>query len=404
MNTTENQENNARLQRGDVIQITAGPLVFGGTCLSRLEDGRVALVAFAVPGEVVEATIDRVQKDYVDASATSVIAPSVGRIAPRCEHFGQCGGCQLQHLEYGQQVEAKREIVREQLRRIGGLPDDCVAPAVAAKEPWAYRNHMRFSTGKKFGDVGFMRRHRRGLLKVENCPIADPWVNDLLPHLQGKGRGLHQVQIRRSAATEDYLVIPEIDGLPVESGQSRYRERLGGHDFTVSANAFFQVNNSQAEEMARLVGESLPTHGRLLVDAFAGVGTFARLFADRFDHVIAIEESVPAAKDAVENIDGVENIEIRTGKVEQILPDLTIPPDVVLLDPPRPGCAPPVLEALIQFGPKSVVYVSCNPATFARDAKILVEGGYSLQLVTPIDMFPQTGHIECVARFEAVNQ
>ncbi|MFQ5382235.1 MAG: class I SAM-dependent RNA methyltransferase [Dehalococcoidia bacterium] len=388
-------------RRGDTVRLSAGPLVFGGACLSRLEDGRVAMLAFAAPGETVEARIDRVHKDYVEASAVSITEASPARVAPRCPLFGECGGCQLQHLGYGAQTAAKADIVREQLRRIGGLPDSAVAETVGAAEPWGYRNHIRLSTGRKFGDVGFMRRGRRSLLKVEHCPIAAPWINELLPSLQGHGRGLHQVQLRHSAATGSYLVTPAIDGIPVESGQDAYRERLAGHEFRVGANAFFQVNAAQAEVMVRLVGESLPEQGELLVDAFAGVGTFAAIFAGRFERVIAMEESVPAAADARANTAGIPGVEIMTGKVEELLPELGAVPDAVLLDPPRPGCAPAVIAAICRFRPGTVVYVSCNPATFARDARLLVNGGYDLRIVTPIDMFPQTGHIECMARFEA---
>ncbi|MCZ2109995.1 MAG: hypothetical protein LC118_10605 [Dehalococcoidia bacterium] len=166
----------------------------------------------------------------------------------------------------------------------------------------------------------------------------------------------------------------------------------------MSAAAFFQVNHAQAEQMVRLVGEALPSQGKLLVDGFAGVGTFAAIFANRFEHVIAIEESHSAIRDAEVNITDLPHVEIRAGKVETILPDLERRPDAIILDPPRPGCFPSVLQAIIEFRPASVVYVSCNPATLARDLRVLVDGGYRLESVTPLDMFPQTGHIECVSK------
>lgn len=380
------------------MTLRCGPVVAGGGCLAHLEDGRAALVAFAAPGELVEVEIERVHPDYVEGVAVAVLEPSPDRVEPRCSVFGECGGCQLQHLAYPAQLAAKEAIVREQLRRIGHLDDALVRPIVGAAEPWAYRNHLRFSTGKKYGDVGFMGRHGRRLLKVETCPIADPWVDALLPALQGKGAGLHQVQVRHSEATGGHLLNPAIPGLGLETGQPWYEEELVGHRFRVSASAFFQVNSSQAHHLARLASEALPEHGRLLVDAFAGVGTFAALFASRFDTVIAIEESDSAARDARENLGGLANAEVRVGKVEHVLPSLEMSPDAVLLDPPRPGCLPPVLDALIEFRPATVVYISCNPATLARDLRILVAGGFVVEHVTPVDMFPQTAHIECVAR------
>jgi len=380
------------------LTLRAGPIIFGGASLAHLEDGRVVFISFAAPGELVEAVVDRVHGDYIEASAVRVVEPSPDRVVPRCALFGECGGCQLQHMAYPAQLRAKEDVVREQLRRIGHLDDSVVRPIVGAQHPWSYRNHLRFSTGRLYGDIGFICRKGRALRKVETCPIADPWLNERLPELQGHGSGLHQVQMRRSPATGDFLVFPEVPGVPFETGQTTYRERLAGHDFRVQASAFFQVNAAQAEQMARLVGEALPERGRLLVDAFAGVGTFAVIFADRFERVIAIEESHQAVADAAVNIAGTPNVEMRAGKVEDILPFLDVAPDAILLDPPRPGCAPAVLESIAKFRPGRVVYVSCNPATLARDLRLLVEAGYGLDHVTPLDMFPQTGHIECVSQ------
>lgn len=359
----------------------------------------MAFIHFAAPGELVEARIDKVHAGYVEAVTLRVIESSPDRVEAPCSLFGSCGGCQLQHLSYEAQLAAKRGIVCEQFRRIGHLDDSVVRPMVGAADPWGYRNHVRFSTGRRHGDLGFVPRDGRGLLRVDNCPIADPWVNAVLPSLQGTGAKLHQVQLRHNPQTGSYLVNPEIPGVDVATGQKDYTERLGGRDFVVSASAFFQVNNQQAERMVELVGEALPQHGRLLVDAFAGVGTFAAIFAGRFERVIAIEESHSAIRDALRNLEGSENVEMLGAKVEAVLPGLDVAPDAVLLDPPRVGCFPQVIEALVRFKPSTLVYVSCNPSTLARDARLLVDGGYTLDYVTPLDMFPHTAHIECVARF-----
>lgn len=372
--------------------------MFGGAGLGHGPDGRVVFVSFAAPGELVEALVEREYPDYIQAVVSRVVEASPDRVEPECGLFGECGGCQLQHMSYPAQLAAKEAVVREQLRRIGRLDDSVVRPIVGAANPWGYRNHLRFSTGKKYGDVGYISRKGFGLLKVESCPIADPWVSELLPKLQGHGAGLHQVQVRHSAETDTYLVNPAIPSLDLPTGQKAYVEELGGRRFDVSASAFFQVNHAQAEQMVRLVGEALPERGELLVDGFAGVGTFAVLFAERFERVLAIEESNSAAKDSERNLAQAPNVEMLVGKVEDILPELEERPDAIILDPPRPGCAPPVLRAILDFQPKVVVYVSCNPATLARDLRILVDGGYELDHVTPLDMFPQTGHIECVSR------
>ncbi len=384
---------------GDLVTVRIESLVAGGAGLSRLPDGRVFFVQYAAPGELVEAEVEKVHADYLQGAAVRVLEPSPDRVEPPCALFGQCGGCQLQHISYEAQLAAKTAIVREQFLRIAHMPDAPVEPMHGTADPWAYRNNIRLSTGRRFGDVGFIHRQGRGLLKVEHCDIADPWVNELLPQLQGKGSGIHQVLLRRSAATGSFLIQPEIPGLERETGQVNYTDRLGGHDFQVSTHAFFQVNAAQAEEMVRLIGESLPESGDLFVDAFAGVATFAVIFAKRFRSVLAIEENGSAAKDAIVNIAATPNVEIVAGKVEEVLPALPSPPDAIVLDPPRAGCWPEVLEAISRFRPRVVVYVSCNPATLARDARVLVDAGYSLDRVTPLDMFPQTGHIECVTRF-----
>jgi 23S rRNA (uracil1939-C5)-methyltransferase len=377
-------------------------LVSGGAGLAHAPDGRVVFVAFSAPGELVEARVEREYPDYIEAAVSRVLEPSPDRVEAPCPVFGECGGCQLQHMSYRAQLAAKEAVVREQLRRIGKLDDSVVRPIVGAANPWAYRNHLRFSTGKMYGDVGFITRRGRGLLKIEACPIADPWVSDLLPKLQGHGAGLHQVQVRHSPETGTFLINPEVPGLEIETGQKAYVEELGGKRFDVSASAFFQVNHAQAEQMVRLVGEALPERGKLLIDGFAGVGTFAVLFADRFERVLAIEESNSAARDSERNLAQAPNVEMLVGKVEDVLPDLEERPDAIVLDPPRPGCAPPVLRAILEFQPATVVYVSCNPATLARDLRVLVNGGYQLDWVTPLDMFPQTGHIECVTKLTFV--
>ncbi len=380
------------------ITVRIESLVAGGQGLARTEDGRVVLVAYAAPGELVEAEVERVHRDYLEAVTTRVIEASPDRVEPPCPVFGRCGGCQLQHMDYPAQLAAKQRIVEEQLRRIGGFEACQVDETVGAGNPWGYRNHIRLSTGPTHGDVGYISRRGRGLVTVEHCPIAHPFINDLLPQLQHRCKGLHQVQIRYNEATGSHLIQPEIEGLTVPSGQKSYLEQLGGKRFVVSDSAFFQVNTPQAEKLVALVGESLPREGGLLIDAFAGVGTFAVIFAERFRRVVAIEESASAVRDAKSNTRETPNVDIRVGKVEEVLPQLEDEPDAVILDPPRAGCAPPVLESIIEFRAPVVVYVSCNPSTLARDLRVLADGGYRIERVTPVDMFPQTSHIECVVR------
>jgi 23S rRNA (uracil1939-C5)-methyltransferase len=382
-----------RLQTVVIEQIVAG-----GYGLTRRSDGKRLLVAGAAVGEKCIVSLEHEYKDYATGIVVEVLTKSTERIDPKCEIFGECGGCQLQHISYKNQILAKEEIVRDTFSRIGEFENPNIYPMVAAVNPWAYRNHVRFSTGKLYGDAGFVPRTRRGLVKVNECPVAVPWINDQIPDLQGKVANLHQVQLRHSDATNESLINPKIEQIQTASGQSFYHEELAGFHFRISQSSFFQVNSMQAENLVRLVSDALPNEAELLVDAYAGVGTFAVIFSSRFRLVVAIEESHGAVKDAEFNVREFPNIGIQKGKVENVLPNLGERADALILDPPRVGCAPAVLDSIILNAPNCLVYVSCDPATLARDLAKLMQNGFRLDYVTPIDMFPQTAHIECVAK------
>jgi 23S rRNA (uracil1939-C5)-methyltransferase len=218
--------------------------------------------------------------------------------------------------------------------------------------------------------------------------------------LKAKDMRLHQIAVRHGVVTDDLLINPDLKdrGVPLATGQPLYHEALLGRRFQVSAASFFQVNTPQAETLVKMVVERLELTGaETIVDAYAGVGTFAALLAGQAKRVIAIEESSSAIRDAKVNLADLGNVELIAGKVERVLPDLDVVPDAVILDPPRAGCFPVVLQALIEWAPKRVVYVSCDPATLARDLAILRDGGYTLTEAVPVDLFPQTYHIETVA-------
>ena len=390
-----------RLQTVEIERIVAG-----GYGLAKRANGKRLLVAGAAAAERCVVALEHDYKDYTTGIVVEVLEVSEERIEPKCKIFGECGGCQFQHLKYSNQIEVKEGIVRDALYRIGEFKSLKINPMVPAENPWAYRNHVRFSTGRLHGDVGFVPRSHRGLVKVANCPVAVPWINEQIPKIQGHVRGLHQVQLRKSESTNEALISPQIDKIREISGQSYYHEKLAGFRFRISQSSFFQVNSAQAENLVEIVRKALPTSGDLLVDAYAGVGTFSVIFSSRFRLVVAIEESFGATKDAEFNTRNFTNIAIQVGKVEDVLPDLGEPVDAVILDPPRIGCNPVVLDSIIASAPRCLVYVSCDPATLSRDLKKLVENGYQIDHVTPIDMFPQTAHIECVAKlsFKGVKQ
>jgi 23S rRNA (uracil1939-C5)-methyltransferase len=232
--------------------------------------------------------------------------------------------------------------------------------------------------------------------------LAQP-MNGLLNELRGHCAETRQVSLRYGINTGEYLVQPPIKNpvLRLATGQTSYHEELGGHRFRVASPSFFQVNTAQAEQLAALVGDFLGAAPvGLLVDAYAGVGAFAVLLADRCRRVIAVEESGPAVRDGRANSVRTPQVEWVQGKVEEVLPGLPDPPDVVLLDPPRAGCHPDVLAALAAHRPARLAYVSCDPATLARDLRVLVDSGFRLLRVQPVDMFPNTYHVEALATLQ----
>ena len=364
-------------------------------------DGQVINVFGGIPGEEVVARILRYKRrrqHYVSALVTEVLKPSPHRVAPPCPFFGPCTGCQWQHMDYSHQLQLKQEAVESQLERYPELEGVPVSPTVPGPELFNYRNHARFSVRAQ-GSLGYVNRISRRFVKIDECMLMAPEINEALMQLQGNCQQTSQLSVRYGINTSDMLIQPTLQSpeIPLRSGQTQYREKLLGRPFRISSPSFFQVNTRQTEQMAELVRARLQLTGdEILVDAYAGVGTFTVLFAPFVRKVIAIEESVAAVKDAAINTLGLDNLDFIEGKTEEALGSLDEPPDAVILDPPRVGCHPDALEATIRQRPRRVVYVSCEPETLARDLSLLVKGGFSIEAVEPVDMFPQTHHVECV--------
>jgi len=311
-------------------------------------------------------------------------------------------------MEYAAQLAWKRTIVDHLLREIGGFEDPPLLETVACDEPWHYRNHMRFSVNR-IGEPGLTARGTHRVLPLTCCPIADDKINHALQVLSKVSNKQPQVLIRCGSATGQMLIQPHpqvevleklaASGLDIRS--DTFEERLAGETFRVRPSSFFQTNTAQAEKMVEMVLKGLGS-AQTVVDAYCGVGTFALALARHASKVIAIEESASSIKDAQWNLREVSNVEILKGKVEDVLPTLTMEIDGLVIDPPRAGCQKVVLDALIEHPVGRIVYVSCDPATLARDLNVLchLQPAYLLQSVQPLDMFPQTAHIECVAILE----
>ena len=363
-------------------------------------DGREIQVFGGIPGEEVVAEVIKHRQEYTAARVVKVLTPSPYRTAPPCPYFGPCTGCQWQHIDYQHQLRIKRQIVLDALGEAGGFDEPPVSPTLAAPEQYGYRNHARFTVGRKKGELGFVNRETRRFVPIQECLLMHPWVNAALERLQGRCAETSQLSLRYGVNTGDFLIQPALknEDVPLPSGQKHYLESLDGRGFRIAASSFFQVNTRQAARMVELVKDELQLTGtEVLVDAYAGVGIFATLLAPHAGKVIAIEESASAVQDAVENARGVEGVQFLQGKAEEVLERIDERPHGVILDPPRAGCHRKTLEALIQLAPRRVVYVSCDPYTLARDLKILCQSPFHLELVQPIDVFPQTRHVECIA-------
>jgi 23S rRNA (uracil1939-C5)-methyltransferase len=387
------------------IEVELTGVASGGKALGHAEDGRVVFVEYGIPGERVVAEITREDTSYIEATTVRVLEASPSRVEARCEYFGRCGGCQLQHIDYGEQLRVKAGVVREQLRRIGRFEDPPVRDMIGMREPWAYRNHLRF-TVRRDGDVGFMQQGTHRFLRVDHCEIAHPEVNRILREVQGRTMQTAQLSVRVGENTGDLLVQPKLHWRPgrtghVRSGQPHYKETLRGVPYRVSSPAFFQVNSRQAERLIELVvARTTAVRPAVAVDAYSGVGTFAAQLAQHVAQVFTIEWSAAAGDDADVNLGSLENVTRVVGSVEETLPGLSPSPDVIVVDPPRAGLQSAVIEAIVASEANRLVYVSCDPATLARDLRLLVDGGFDLVEVQPLDMFPHTQHIECVTTLD----
>jgi 23S rRNA (uracil1939-C5)-methyltransferase len=402
---------------GTTVELTVGDLAHGGAAVGRSGDF-VVFVQGAAPGERVQVRITERRRTFARAVVEAVIEASPERVDPPCPFFrAGCGGCQWQFLAYPAQLAAKQRILRDQLRRAlrmdDVLLDAVLRPPIGMRDPWAYRNVIEVVPDST-GQPSFHRPHSHDPLPITHCPISQPAIDAALTRLTG-ARIAAETTVRITTAMDTAVVYTADTPRTVTAS-------LLGRPFRVSGQAFFQVNTkaemhddlapvlpaaadtprSMADLLALLVLGGLALTGReTLLDAYAGVGTFAILAARRARRVIAVEEVPAAATDARQNAraHGADNVIVHTRKAERFLPALHEPIHAVVLDPPRAGCAPSVLEALLRLRPSRIVYVSCDPATLARDLATLAQG-FRLQSVQLLDLFPQTFHLEAVAVLE----
>jgi 23S rRNA (uracil1939-C5)-methyltransferase len=436
----------ARPKRGELLEVEIDSLAFGGRGVARV-DGYVVFVASGLPGDLVRAEITKPKGRFAEARAVELLRPGADRVPNRCLHEGEpCPGAPWQGLAYEQQLIHKRDQVDEALRRIGGLDGFELEEIEPAQEQWRYRNKLEYSFGACDEEtvLGFHASGRWDLVVgVEDCLLASErgnaarnevreWAREesVAPYDRPAGTGVLTNLVvregRRSGQIQTRLVTtqkrfpkPPVDlhtviedgsggseGPTGVLGEEMLREQLCGLDFEMSYNAFFQTNTEMAERLYTVAAEYAGlSGGERVFDLYCGIGTIGLTMAAKAGEVWGLEIVPDAIADAERNAErnGIGNARFMAGSARtgvRPLVEEAGKPDVVLLDPPRPGLSQKIVRRVLECEAKRIVYVSCNPTTLAPNAAQLVEAGYTLRRVKPVDMFPQTPHIECVALFE----
>ena len=407
------------------MQLTVGELAHGGAAVARV-DGRVVFVEGAIPGETVEAEVTHRRKDFWRAQATSVLEPAATRVEPPCPYFtAGCGGCQLQYLAYPEQLEQKRQVLHRQLQR-GHLefPPDRI-DVLGMDDPWRYRLRGEFHVLRRGGAVslGFFRKHTYQTLPIDACLIHVEAIERALPAFARAAEDpaaarVTALQFTWAPGSSDLLWAP----YPPGSADTAFGLRAAGwipelnlnddsigiedagRHFRVRPEAFVQVNARQRDVLyERAVAMAQLRGSERVIDAYAGIGMLTARLADNAAEVIAVEESPYAVRLGELNmqLNGCGNVRYLRGQVEDAVGRLDGPIDVLVLDPPRAGCAETAVEAMANLRAERIVYISCDPSTLARDVdRFCAAGRYTLVEVAFVDMFPQTYHIEAVVKLE----
>jgi 23S rRNA (uracil1939-C5)-methyltransferase len=399
---------------------------YGGDSMGRLADGRAVFVPGTLPGEQVRIRLVEQKRSFARGVVVEILRSAAERVSGNCPSAAACGGCHYAHMSYPAQLQAKTDVVRDQLKRIAGIASPVVTPIIPSAREWHYRNAVQFHLNEQ-GQIGFQEPGSHQVVPIEGCLLCEPAIEAILPALDFEGiGGLERIQVRAGAEDDILLVLESNDPVPPEIsielpasavfvGPGGFEENQGlvlagddhlvmqaaGRDFRVSAGSFFQVNTQQAENMLAYLLEQLPLAAKPnVLEVYGGVGLFSAFLAPRAGRLVVVESAPSAIDDFAANLDEFDNVELYDGLAEEILPALDYRPDLVLVDPPRAGLALPALDGLLRMKAPTLAYVSCDPATLARDAKRLLAAGYQLQSVQPFDMFPQTYHIESISIFQ----
>ncbi|MHB8908878.1 MAG: class I SAM-dependent RNA methyltransferase [Syntrophales bacterium] len=394
------------MKSGDRVETTIDDVAFGGDGVGRVDD-LVVFVPFTVDGDEVEVRITEVKKRYARGSMVRIITPSRHRVVAPCPYYTRCGGCRMQHIAYPHQLEIKERQVRQAFGRIGKLPLPPVAAVLPSPKPYGYRGKAEFhlAGGREGRRLGLMALRSNEIIEVERCGIVDDSINRKYGALREALRsGSFRIGGERQAIWSDEPGEPPTE-TAIGSGEAPDVTRIvRGKRIAVPCRGFFQANTALVGGLVdQVVGMSAPAGRGTVLDAYGGAGLFSLFLGERAGRLFGIEGDPETARCAGINLrsHGLAGAEFFCGDVAAVLEKefvgSRVTVDVVVLDPPRDGCGGRTLEGVAALRPERIVYVSCNPATQARDVTQLSERGYTLRRLQPLDMFPQTAHIEVVA-------
>ena len=450
------------IKTGDTIKLRIEKISSDGSGVARNNEGFVFFVPFALPGETVEVKIIRLKKHYGLTQLVSILEKSQERISPPCKWFGKCGGCQLQHSSYPYQLKIKTDLVREALARIAHvIPETPIPECTPSPLVWKYRNKASFPVRKsiKGTETGFFIKGTHKVVPVDTCLVNDrdidvlySTVSEVLPSigLHGYTETTHggmvrHIIIRKGIVSSELLLslvlkkrpnraqlknirdlanqvkarIPSLVGVTCNinsrrdnvilgeetlliSGRESLSENLAGLSFQYTSTAFFQINTFQAENLfSYSCDEALVNDTDSVLELYSGVGVLTSMLASRARHVTAVEDWSSSVESMKQNLsrNSLSNVRVVQGKVEEVTSKLKDQNhDIVVLDPPRSGCAEQVVDLIKELNPSRIIYISCNPSTLARDiSRLFSSGNYILHKAKPFDMFPHTIHVETVA-------
>jgi 23S rRNA (uracil1939-C5)-methyltransferase len=394
------------------MRLKAETAVYGGYVIARGEG--VVFIKGALPGETVEAEIAEKKKDYSIALVREVLEPSPARVEAHCRYYGLCGGCQLQHVGYGEQVSMKSAVLADSLRRLAGIEIEQLEPLTGPQ--WAWRRRAQLKV--RDGDIGFYKEGTREVVPIERCPNLTARLNESLLKLRAMKSlaGVKELHLTEGDGVVALIRGREFDETLAEEfiqagfdgaafGNDSYRGKgyvlldLNGLEYSVSPWSFFQSNWELNLRLVEILKESLsPLEGKKILDIYAGGGNFSIPLASGAERITAVEENAYSVKDGMRNLElnSIKNVKFIKSPVEKFLSGKIPASDIAIVDPPRPGLGKEALSRLLALAPERLVYISCNPSTLARDLKKLAPK-YRLDSVRMVDFFPNTFHVESVS-------